>query len=229
MAEFASHPTQTDATVVGLARLAGGGGRVLELGVGTGRLAIPLARVVREMHGVELNPEMAESLRAKPGGDRVRLHLGDMSWPVDAGTFDLVFIAFGTLFALPTQDDQVRCFESAAAQLNDGGKFAVEALVPQPGTYTDGRKVTVAGVTESSVILNISVIDTWTQRLSTQQVELAEGDVRMFPNKIRYAWPAELDLMARIAGLRLMERWSDWNGAPPDERSPRHISIYARP
>lgn len=130
--------------VAGLAGLAGDGGRVLELGVRTGRLAIPLPRMVREVHGVELDPEMADALRANPGGERVHVHLADMSRPVDAGPFDLVFVAFGTLFALPTQDDQVRCFQSAAAQLNERGKFVVEALVPQPGSYTDGRKVAVA-------------------------------------------------------------------------------------
>ena len=228
MAEFASHPTETDATVAGLARLAGDDARVLELGVGTGRLAIPLARVVRELHGVELDREMADALRAKPGGERVHLHLGDMSRPLHAGTFDLVFTAFGTLFALPTQDDQVNCFQSAADQLNDGGNFVVEALVPQPGSYTDGRKVTVASVDENGVILNVSALDTSAQVLTTQQVALSEDNVKLFPNRVRYAWPAELDLMARLAGLRLSERWSDWDGAAFDQRSPRHISIYAR-
>jgi SAM-dependent methyltransferase len=228
IAEFASHPTETQATVLGLARLAGQDARVLELGVGTGRLAIPLAQAVREVHGVELDPEMVEALRAKAGGDRVRLHVGDMSRPVGAGQFDLVFVAFGTLFALPTQDQQVRCFQSAADQLAEGGRFVVEALVPQPGTYTDGRKLTVANANEHGIILNVSVIDTSAQVLSTQQVELSEGSVRMFPNRIRYAWPAELDLMARLAGLRLSARWSDWQGQPFDHRSPRHISMYSR-
>ncbi len=148
-----------------------------------------------------LTPEMVEALRAKAGGCRVRLHVGDMSRTVQAGQFDLVFIAFGTLFALPTQDDQVRCFQSAADQLTEGGQFVVEALVPQPGTYTDGRKVTVASADEHGVILNVSVIDTSAQVLSTQQVELTESSVRMFPNRIRYAWPAERDLMARLAGF----------------------------
>lgn len=228
MVEFASHPTETDATVAGLARLAGMDARVLELGVGTGRIAIPLAQMVREMHGVELDPEMGDALRARAGGDQVRLHLGDMSRPIEAGNFDLVFVAFGTLFALPTQDDQVRCFQTAAGQLHRGGKFVVEALVPQPGSYTDGSKVTVAHAGEHGVILNVSVIDTAAQVLTTQQVALTEGNTRLFPNKIRYAWPAELDLMASLAHLRLSTRWSDWEGAPFDRRSVRHISIYSK-
>jgi SAM-dependent methyltransferase len=229
MLEFASYPPETQATVAGLARLAGQGARVLEFGVGTGRLAIPLAQAGREVHGVELDPAMVEALRAKPDGERVQLHVGDMSRPVGAGQFALVFVAFGTLFALPTQEEQVRCFQSAADQLAEGGQFVVEALVPQPGSFTDGRKVTVANVDDNGVILSVSVVDTSTQVLSTQQVALAEGSVRMFPNRIRYAWPAELDLMARLAGLRLSARWSDWEGMPFDHRSPRHISIYSRP
>jgi len=152
MAEFASHPTETDAAVAGLARLAGRDGRVLELGVGTGRLAVPLAALVREMHGIDLDPEMVAALRARTGAERVELHVGDMSRPVGAGNFDVVFIAFGTLFALRSQDDQVRCFAAAADQLADGGSFVVEALVPQPGTYTDGRKVTVAHADQTGVI-----------------------------------------------------------------------------
>lgn len=228
MVEFASHPPETAATVAGLARLAGADGRVLELGVGTGRLAIPLAERVREVHGVELDELMAEALKAKPGSDRVHLHVGDMTCPLQAGVFDLVFVAFGTLFALPTQDAQVKCFQSAASQLADGGSFIVEALVPQPGSYTGGRKVTVASVDDSAVILNVSVLDTAAQVLTTQQVAISDGGVRLFPNRVRYAWPAELDLMAQLAGLRLHERWSDWDGAGFDQHSPRHISIYER-
>lgn len=228
MIDFASHPTETEATVTGLARLAGGRhARVLELGIGTGRLALPLAPLVGEMHGVELDQGMADALRAKPGGEQVHLHIADMSRPLDAGTFDLVFIAFGTLFALPTQNDQVNCFQAAADQLRDRGRFVVEALVPQPATYNDGHKVTVASIDADRVLLNVSLLDTAAQVLTTQQVSLSDGDVRLFPNRIRYAWPAELDLMARLAGLRLRERWSDWNGTAFDQRSPRHISIYA--
>lgn len=228
MVEFASHPTETAATVAGLVRLAGADARVLELGVGTGRLAIPLADLVREVHGVELDQQMAGELRAKPGSERVHLHIGDMTCPVQAGAFDLVVVAFGTLFALPTQDAQVQCFQSAASQLADGGRFVVEALVPQPGTYTDGRKITVASVSDSAVILNVSVLDTAVQVLTTQQVSISGGALQLFPNRIRYAWPAELDLMARLAGLRLAERWSAWDGAVFDQNSRRHISIYER-
>jgi SAM-dependent methyltransferase len=228
MIQYASHPAETDETVAGLVRLVEPGSRVLELGLGTGRLAIPLAAEDLEVHGVELDAAMVEQLRQKPGADRVQVHVGDMSQPLGAGQFDLIVIAFGTLFALPSQEDQVRCFQSAAAQLTDGGRFVVEALVPQPGTYTDGRKVTVAEVDEDKVILNVGSLDPVGQTLTSQQVVLSGGDVRLFPNRIRYAWPAELDLMARLAGMQLSARWSTWHRSPFGERSPRHISVYER-
>jgi len=228
MIQYASHPTETDEAVAGLVALVERGSRVLELGLGTGRLAIPLAAENFEVHGVELDPAMVEQLRQKPGGDRVQVHVGDMSQPVGAGNFALIFVAFGTLFALSSQEDQVRCFQSVASQLVDGGHFVVEALVPQPGTYTNGRKVTVAEVDEDIVILNVGSLDPVQQTLTSQQVVLSRGDVRLFPNRIRYAWPAELDLMARLAGMRLEARWSDWQRSPFGERSPRHISVYER-
>jgi SAM-dependent methyltransferase len=227
MVAYASHPPETDATVAGLVELVGAGARVLELGVGTGRLAIPLAQAVREVHGVELDSEMVRVLESKPGAEAVHVHVADMAAPLGAGRFDLIVAAFGTLFALPTQEDQLRCFASAAEQLTPAGRFVVEALVPQPGTYVDGRKVTVASADDQGVVLNVSVIDTARQVLTTQQVALSDGSLRLFPNRIRYAWPAELDLMAKLAGLRLEARWADWTWAPFDSHSRRHISVYA--
>jgi hypothetical protein len=180
------------------------------------------------VHGVERDAEMIDGLRSKPGGDRVHVHLGDMALPVRAGSFDLIFIALGTLFALPTQEDQVRCFTSAAEQLTERGRFVVEALVPQPGSYTNGQKTTVSKADEDALILSASIIDVAEQVLTTQQLVLMDGKVRLFPTRIRYAWPAELDLMAQIAGLRLSARWADWAGARFDARSPRHVSVYER-
>ncbi len=228
MVQYASRPPETDATVVGLLRLAPEDGRILELGVGTGRLAIPLAQAGREVHGVELDAEMIDGLRSKPGGDRIQVHLRDMALPVDAGSFDLIFIAFATLFSLPTQEDQVRCFVTAAEQLTERGRFVVEALVPQPGSYVNGQKTTVSLVDKDAVILTASIIDPAEQVLSAQQLVFTDGSVKLFPNRIRYAWPAELDLMARIAGLRLSARWADWSGTPFDAQSARHISVYER-
>jgi SAM-dependent methyltransferase len=228
MIQYASRPPETDATVQGLLRLAPPEGRILELGVGTGRLAIPLVEEGRQVHGVELDPEMIAGLRSKKNGDRVQVHAGDMTSPVGAGKFDLIFIAFGTLFTLPTQEDQVRCFVSVGEQLAAGGRFVVEALVPQPGSYTNGQKTTVSMVEQDGLILTASVMDSAEQVLTTQQVVFADGTPRLFPTRIRYAWPAELDLMARIAGLKLSDRWADWAGARFDAQSARHISVYER-
>lgn len=228
MIGFASHPPETDQTVAGVRRLLPAGARLLELGVGTGRLAIPLAAAGLEVHGVDLDPAALKRLRAKPSGAAVHVHQGDMSAPLGAGCFDLVLIAFGSLFALPTQADQVRCFASAAAQLTDDGRFVVEALVPRPETYQDGQKVVVAQVGDAQVVLNVASLDPVGQVVTSQQVLLADDRVRLFPNRIRYAWPAELDLMARLAGLELAERWADWQATPFERDSPRHVSIYRR-
>lgn len=226
MIAFASYPPETEETVAGVRRLVPAGARLLELGVGTGRLAIPLARAGLEVHGVDLDPAALERLRTEPGGAHVHVHQGDMTLPVGAGRFELVLVAFGSLFALPTQADQVRCFVSAAAQLTDGGRFVVEALVPRPETYQNGQKVVLAHSGDDQVVLNVATLDPVGQVVTSQQVLLADDRVRLFPNRIRYAWPAELDLMARLAGLELAERWADWQGGLFDRDSPRHVSIY---
>lgn len=224
----ASHPPETDQTVAGVRRLLPAGARLLELGVGTGRLAIPLAQAGLEVHGVDLDPAALERLLAKPGGAAVHAHQGDMSAPVGAGRFDLVLVAFGSLFALPSQAAQVRCFASAAAQLTEDGRFVVEALVPRPEAYQNGQKVVLAQADEHQVVLNVASLDPVEQVITSQQVLLADDRVRLFPNRIRYAWPAELDLMARLAGLELSDRWADWQGRPFDRDSPRHVSTYQR-
>lgn len=228
MIDFASYPPETDQAVAGVLSLVAAGARVLELGVGTGRLAIPLAQAELEVHGVDLDPAMLQQLRAKPGAERVHVHEGDMRLPVGVGRFDLVLVAFGSLFTLPTQDDQARCFASAAAQLTDDGIFVVEALVPRPQTYRDGQKVELAHADGQQVVLNVASLDPVGQVVTSHQVLLAGDRVRLFGNRIRYAWPAELDLMARLAGLELAHRCSDWLGAPFDRHSPRHVSTYRR-
>lgn len=225
LVHYATLPPETEAEVDRLEALAGGG-RVLELGVGTGRVAVPLAERGLEVHGIELDPAMVEQLRSKPGGDRVRVHVGDMADVDVDGDFAVVYAVFGTLFALPTQDAQVRCFENVARHLAAGGSFVVEALVPQPGTYHDRRKVTVAGATHDRVILDVSEIDTTRQTIHNRQVVLTPDGIRIVPIHVRYSWPSELDLMARLAGLRLVERWSGWDRRPFAAGDPRHVSVY---
>ncbi|MDP8931392.1 MAG: class I SAM-dependent methyltransferase [Actinomycetota bacterium] len=224
LVNYASLPPETGAEVAGLARLAHGG-RVLELGVGTGRVAIPLAATGLEVHGIELDPRMAEQLRNK-GGEQVHLHLGDMADMDVEGSFDLVYAVFGSFFALLTQDAQVRCFRNVAAHLTPGGRFLIEALMPQPGTYIDRRKVTIAAADDERIIINVSELDPLAQSIDTHQVVLGHDEVDIVPVHIRYSWPSELDLMAQLAGLRLVERWANWQQEPFRREHPRHISIY---
>ncbi len=172
--QFASLPPQTDAEVDALAALAAGG-RVLELGVGTGRVAIPLAATGLEVHGLELDLAMADQLRRKAGGHRVRVHMGDMADVGVEGPFALVFGVFGTFFALRSQPEQVRCFRNVAARLAPKGRFVIEALVPQPRGYRNRRKVTLADANDDRVILNVSEIDTVVRTIDTGQAVLS-GD-----------------------------------------------------
>ncbi len=225
LVNYASLPPETEAEVAGLARLARGG-CVLELGVGTGRVAIPLAAMGLEVHGIELDPAIAEQLRNKTGGELVRLHLSDMADVDVEGPFGLVYAVFGTFFALPTQDAQVRCFRNVAAHLTPRGRFVIEALMPQLATYTERRKVTLAAASDERVIINVSQLDPLAQTIDTHQVLLRHDKVGIVPIHIRYSWPSELDLMAQLAGLQLIQRWANWQQQPFTVENPRHISIY---
>lgn len=225
LANYASLPPETEAEVAALAPLAGGG-RVLELGVGTGRVAIPLAATGLEVHGVEVDPAMVEQLRAKPGGERVHVVPGDMAEVAVDGSFKLVYAVFGTFFALPTQRQQLRCFQNVAAHLAPDGRFVIEALMPQPMAYGDRRKISAAGLTDDRVVLNISELDPVAQTIDTRQVILSGDRVRIVPIRIRYSWPSELDLMAQVAGLQLQGRWSSWDRQPFTAADERHISVY---
>jgi Methyltransferase domain len=220
--------TDTPVTVACLHQLAGDG-PALELAIGTGRVALPLsARGVR-VDGVELSPAMVAKLRAKPGGDQISVTIGDFADIPVLGTYPLVFVVFNTLFNLLTQDDQVRCFENVAAHLTDDGSFVVEAFVPaflnrlRNDQYVDAEAVGVDGV-----LLDVARHDPVTQRLDESHVSLSPEGVHLNPIVTRYAWPSELDLMARIAGLRLKERWAGWNREPFDSTSSNQVSVYGR-
>lgn len=205
------------------------GGPALELAVGTGRIAIPLAARGLVVDGIDLSPQMVARLRAKPGGDRIAVTMGDFAdVPVD-GRYPLVFVVFNTLFNLLTQDDQVRCFENVAAHLTDDGVFVVEAFVPsflyrlRDDQYVDAERIDVA-----TVWLDVGRHDPVTQQLDETHVALSAEGVRLYPVVCRYSWPSELDLMARIAGLRLKERWGGWGQEPFAASSPLHVSVYGR-
>lgn len=217
----------TDTAVDALAKLAGDG-PVLELGVGTGRLALPLAERGLEVHGIDASEAIVARLREKPSGDRIPVTMGDFAEvPVD-GAFRLVFVAFNTFFALPSQEDQVRCFRGVADHLTDDGIFVIEAFVPDPSRFDRGQRLEASKVETDRVVLEASTHDPVAQRSVALHVVISGQGPKVYPVEIRYAWPAELDLMARLAGLRLRNRWGGWREEPFTASSTRHVSIYGR-
>jgi SAM-dependent methyltransferase len=206
-----------------------GGGRVLELGVGTGTVALPLAARGVEVSGIDASPGMVAALRAKPGGAALPVTMGDMAEVGVEGEFSLVYVVYNTLFALQTQEEQVRCFRNVAARLAPGGAFVVEAFVPDLSQLSAGRGVRLLHMTDERVGIRIYEHDPVGQKLRSRHVVFADGATRVFPVEVRYAWPSELDLMARLAGLRLRERWGDWRRGRFDAKSEKHVSVYERP
>jgi SAM-dependent methyltransferase len=218
-----------DAAMIDVLAELAGAGRALELGIGTGRIALPLAARGVEVHGLDASPAMVAKLRAKPGGAQVPVTFGDFADVNVAGEFALVYIVFNTFFALLTQEAQVRCFQQVAARLAPGGSFALEAFVPDLTRFDRGGTTNKATrVTNEGVELDVSAHDAATQHVVSQKVVLTDGQVRLYPIQIRYAWPAELDLMARLAGLRLRQRWAGWQREPFNAQSSKHVSIYEK-
>ena len=203
-------------------------GRALELGIGTGRIALPLSERNVDVHGIDAAPSMISRLRSKPGSERITVTTGSFAdIPVD-GEFALVYVVFNTFFALPSQEEQVRCFRNVAGHLSPDGSFVIEAFVPNMARFTGGQVNWATRVTEDLVELDVGRHDQATQRVVSQKVVITDGNVRLYPVQIRYAWPSELDLMAQLAGLQLRERWSNWNREPFTSESGKHISIYHR-
>lgn len=214
------------AAVTALAALAGEG-PVLELGIGTGRVALPLQERGLEVHGIDASPAMLQKLREKPGGERIPTTVGDFADVAVADRYRLVFVAANTFFGVLTQEDQVRCFRNVEAHLRDGGVFVIEAFVPDPARF-DPSRLTVRGMEADMVRIEASRHDSVSQTIDGQAIELRTEGARFIPFRIRYAWPLELDLMAQLAGLRLRERWGGWNGAPLTAASKQHVSVYER-
>ena len=222
-----THISDAEAIADRLAELAGGG-PALELAIGTGRVALPLKTRGVEVHGIDASDAMVEKLRAKPGGDAIPVMVGDFADVGVEGSFSLIYVAFNTFFALLTQEDQVRCFGNVAAHLTQDGLFVLEAFVPDPTYYERGQSVRTTEVGSDLVSLTAAMHDPIEQRIRATILEFEDGGTRMLPVQLRYAWPSELDLMARLAGLRLRDRWSGWDGAPFDSSSTSHVSVYAR-
>jgi SAM-dependent methyltransferase len=225
--ELYEHAFDVDATVDALAGLAGDG-RALELAIGTGRIALPLAVQGVEVHGVDASEAMVKKMRAKPGGDAIPVIMGDFSDVPVEGSFDLVYIVFNTLFALASQEDQIRCFRNVARHLTPTGVFVVEAFVPDLARFDRDQRVHVIEMDLRRVMLDVSRHDAVNQRVDSQHVVLTESGTRLYPVRIRYVWPSEMDLMARLAGLRRRARWAGWKQERFTPASDAHVSVYER-
>lgn len=208
-----------------------GGSPVLELAIGTGRVGLPLARRGLAVTGIELSAAMVGRLRDKPGGDEASIPvvIGDMATAraPSAGSFGLVFLVFNTIMNLTTQDAQVACFENAAAHLAPGGHFLIEVAVPALRRLPPGQRFVAEDQSETHV--GIDEYDVATQRQWSHHVNfLPDGSVRRASPPFRYVWPAELDLMARIAGMELVHRWGDWDRSPFTSESAKHVSVWRK-
>jgi SAM-dependent methyltransferase len=203
-------------------------GSVLELGIGTGRVALPLSAQGIRVQGIDASSAMIEHLRAKPGGDKIPVVLGDFSdIPFDE-CFKLIFVVFGTFFCLTSQESQVHCFRKVAQHLTDDGVFVLEASVPDFSAFTRGQNVRVSTIDLDRVIVTVTQHDPVSQMTATQHVVATQSGIRLMPVYVRYAWPSELDLMAQMAGLELKERWGDWHHNAFTAASTRHISVYGK-
>ena len=202
------------------------GGRALELGIGTGTFALPLAATGCEVHGIESSQAMLDQLRSKPGGAELPVIIGDFADVAVEGAFSLVFVINNTFFMLASQEEQIRCFKNVAAHLDEGGVFVVHAFVPDTAKFAEGEHVRASLPDLDSVRLDVSIHDPVNQLLDFRHLRLTEEGIRMYPGRLRYVWPSELDLMARLAGLQLRARWSDWRRAPFTAQSRSHVSVY---
>jgi SAM-dependent methyltransferase len=217
-----------EASIETLAELAKGG-PALELGIGTGRIALPLQRKGVKVQGIDASKAMVEKLRTKPGGEDVPVTLGNFSEVAVEGQFPLIFVIFNTFFGLLEQDLQIRCFKNVAQHLGPEGVFLMEVFVPDLARFTGQQTFRVVAIDENQVRLEASQHDSVNQQVTSRHVHLSEEGVQLYPVKLRYAWPSELDLMARLAGLELKHRWGDWDRSPFSADSDRHISVYGHP
>jgi len=218
-------PAVVDAAVSFLADLAGSGA-ALELGVGTGRIALPLSRRGVRVLGIELSPEMVAQMRTKPGADAVGVTIGDFATTRVEGSFELAYLVRNTITNLTTQDAQVECFRNVAAHLRPGGCFVIEVYIPQLQRLPPGETVHAFAVTPKH--LGFEEYDLATQIAFSHHYWVVDGRLETFTAPFRYVWPSELDLMARLAGLTLRQRWSDWNREPFTSASRSHISVWEK-
>jgi SAM-dependent methyltransferase len=214
-------------TVAGVLAGLAGRGRALELGIGTGRIALPLARRGVQVHGIDLSRAMVARLRAKPGGDTIGVTIGDFATTRVEGTFSLAYLVFNTIMNLTTQEAQVACFRNVAAHLEPGGCFVIEVGVPDLRRLPPGQTAVPFHVSPTRWAFDI--YDVATQAMSSNYITVdgGRGEYRSIP--FRYVWPAELDLMAQLAGMRLRDRWEGWTRQPFTSESGQHVSVWEKP
>jgi len=219
---YAEYDAATLATLRELAQ----GGRALELGIGTGRIALPLQQSGVTVDGIDASEAMIAQLRSKPGGDKIPVVLGNFADVAVEGQYTLIYVLFNTLFALLTQEEQLRCFRNVAQHLGPQGSFVVEVFVPDLSRFSGQQAVRAVSLSENEVRLDASQLDPVNQQITSQHVVLTEQGIRLYPVRLRYVWPTELDLMARLAGLQLRHRWENWRKAAFSANSGKHISVY---
>ena len=219
-------PDVVDPAVDVLAELAGGGD-ALEFGIGTGRIALPLSRRGVPVHGIDMSRAMVAGLRAKPGGEAIGATVGDFATTRVAGTFAVAYLVFNTINNLTTQDAQVACFRNAAAHLAPGGCFVVEVGVPDLRRLPPGQDAVPFHIGPTRWAFD--TYDVVSQAMSSHYVTIVDGSAEYRSVPFRYVWPSELDLMARLAGLRLRHRWEDWTRAPFTQESSGHVSVWEKP
>jgi SAM-dependent methyltransferase len=204
-----------------------GDGAALELGIGTGRIALPLAERGVRVHGIDLSEAMVEKLRAKPGADRIGVTMGDFATTRVDGTFSVAYLLVNTIMNLTTQEEQVACFHNVAAHLAPGGCFVIEVQVPRLQRLPPGERFQPFDV--SPTHLGVDEIDVATQRLVSHHYWIEDGQVEVLSPAFRYVWPSELDLMAQLAGMTLRERWGGWMREPFTNESSKHVSVWEKP
>jgi SAM-dependent methyltransferase len=219
-------PEVVDPIVDFLSGLAGSGA-ALELGIGTGRIALPLAQRGARVHGIDLSTAMVARLQAKPGAEDIGVTIGDFATTTVEGTFAVAYLVFNTIMNLTTQDEQVACFQNVAAHLEPGGCFVIEVGVPDLQRLPRGETFRPFHV--SATRLGFDEYDVVSQGLISHHYSVIDGKLEVNAVPFRYAWPAELDLMARLAGMTLRERWSGWKREPFTSESTKHVSVWEKP
>lgn len=230
-ATYDDDPEMFDAAVVDpavafLAELAGDG-PALEFAVGTGRIALPLARRGVAVHGIDMSNAMVARLRSKPGAEDIGVTIGDIATTTVAGSFTLVYLVFNTIMNLTTQAAQVACFRNAAAHLQPGGRFVIEVGIPDLQRLPPGETIHPFAVTETH--WGFDEYDIANQGMTSHHLEIVDGKAERLSVPFRYAYPAEYDLMAELAGMRLRERWGDWDRQPFTSESRSHVSVWEKP